>query len=519
MTLAARFPCDDSAARRGPAVPGCGPAQKRWVLVASILGSSLAFIDGTVVNVALPAIQHELQASVYQAQWVIESYALLLAALLLVGGSLGDRLGRRRVFMAGVVVFALASVACALSQTANQLIAARALQGVGGALLVPGSLALISATFPEGERGAAFGTWAAFSGITSALGPLLGGFLIDRLSWSWAFGINVPLAALVLAIAWWRVPESRRPGPLPRLDVAGAALGTLGLAGCVFFFIEAPARGWGSPAVLAAGAIGFGALAAFFRVERTIAEPMLPLHLLRNPNFAGANLLTLLLYAALGGGLFFLPLNLIQVQGLSATAAGAALLPFTVIMFLLSRWAGGLVDRHGARGPLLAGASMAAVGFALLALPGTGAGYWHFLPGIAVLGLGMGIAVAPLTTTVMNSVPPDAAGVASGVNNALSRVAGVLAIAVFGVVMVLVFEPRLRGAAAALPSELGDALWQQRSRLAAIELPPGARGAQEAVRQAFVAGYRWIMAISAVLALGGAAVAALWIEPRAPERS
>lgn len=523
MTLAARFPCDEPAPGRTAEAAGCGPAQKRWVLVASILGSSLAFIDGTVANVALPAIQQDLHASVYQAQWVIEAYALLLAALLLVGGSLGDRLGRRRVFMAGVAVFAVASVACALSQTAPQLIAARSVQGVGAALLVPGSLALISATFPEGERGRAFGTWAAFSGITSALGPLLGGFLIDRLSWSWAFAINVPLAALVLAIAAWRVPESRRAGPLPRLDGAGAALATLGLAGCVFFFIEAPARGWAAPAVLAAGAIGLGALAAFFRVERARPDPMLPLGLLRNRNFAGANLLTLLLYAALGGGLFFLPLNLIQVQELSATAAGAALLPFTVIMFLLSRWAGGLVDRHGPRGPLLAGSSIAAAGFALLALPGTGASYWTgFLPGIAVLGLGMGIAVAPLTTTVMNSVPPEAAGVASGVNNALSRVAGVLAIAVFGVVMALAFEPHLRAASAGLPAELGAALWQQRDRLAAIELPAtleGAEQARAAVRQAFVAGYRWIMAISALLALGGAAVAAGWMEaPQAAHR-
>jgi EmrB/QacA subfamily drug resistance transporter len=485
------------------------------VLAASILGSSLAFVDGTVVNVALPAIQRQLNASVYQAQWVVESYALLLAALLLVGGAWGDRIGRRRVFLIGVGLFAVASVACALSQTVQQLIAARAVQGVGAAMLVPGSLALISASFPENERGRAFGTWAAFSGVTSALGPLLGGYLIDQFSWAWAFAVNIPLAAIVLAITWMHVPESRRPGGIVRLDLPGALLAALGLGGCVFFFIEAPSRGWTAAPVLAALAVGVAALVAFFFVERTQAAPMLPLALLRNRNFAGANLLTLLLYAPLGGGLFFLPLNLIQVQGLSATAAGAALLPFILIMFVLSRWAGGLVDRRGARGPLIVGPLIAAAGFALLALPGTGASYWTgFLPGIAVLGLGMAVAVAPLTTTVMNSVDPDDAGTASGVNNALSRVAGVLAVAVFGALMAAVFEPALRAALAqaSLPPGIADAVWQQRDKLAGIELPAGAEAARAAVNGAFVAGYRWIMVVSAVLAAAGAGVAAAWLE-------
>ena len=522
MTLASRFPCDDASLRRGTAEVACDARRKRWVLAASILGSSLAFVDGTVVNVALPAIQRELHASLYQAQWVVESYALVLAALLLIGGALGDRLGRRRVFVLGVAIFAAASIACALSRTVQQLIAARAVQGVGAALLVPGSLALISACFPEDERGRAFGTWAAFSGITSAAGPLLGGYLIDRLSWAWAFAVNVPLAAMVLAITWARVPESRAaqtPGPL---DVPGTVLATLGLGGVVFFFIEAPARGWGAPAVLLALAIGAVALVAFFFVERGQAAPMLPLGMLRNRNFAGANLLTLLLYAALGGGLFFLPLNLIQVQGLSATGAGAALLPFILVMFLLSRWAGGLVDRRGARGPLIVGPLIAAVGFALLALPGRGSSYWiGFLPGITVLGLGMAIAVAPLTTTVMQSVAAGEVGTASGVNNALSRVAGVLAIAVFGSLMAAVFEPTLRAAlaSAGMPADLALAVWQQRDRLAAIELPAGmteagAQAARAVVQDAFVTGYRWIMASSAVLAVASAAVAATWLDDR-----
>jgi EmrB/QacA subfamily drug resistance transporter len=519
MTLASRLPCDQALLRGGAAEAPCGPRQQRWVLAASVLGSSLAFVDGTVVNVALPAIQRDLHASVGQAQWVVESYALLLASLLLAGGALGDRFGRRRIFLIGVALFAAASIACALSPTVNWLIAMRALQGVGGALLVPGSLALISASFGEQERGRAFGTWAAWSGVASALGPLLGGYLIDRYSWTWAFAVNVPLAALVLAITWKQVPESRRAEAAP-LDVPGAVLATLGLAGGVFVFTEAPARGWGALPVLLALAVAVAALVAFFLVERARSAPMLPLALLRERNFAGANLLTLLLYAALGGGLFFLPLNMIQVQGWSATAAGAALLPFILVMFLLSRWSGGLVDRRGARLPLVAGPLVAAAGFALLAWPGRGASYWTgFLPGVAVLGLGMAITAAPLTTTVMNAVPDYASGTASGINNALSRVAGVLAVAVFGALMAAVFGPHLRGAlsAAGVPADLAAQVWQQRDRLAAIELPPGsAEGAAQAVRgavqDAFVAGYRWIMGVSAALALASAAVAALWVD-------
>jgi EmrB/QacA subfamily drug resistance transporter len=526
MTQASRLPCDEAAVRHVQCVPAASAAQKRWVLAASILGSSLAFIDGTIANVALPAIQRELSATVYQAQWVIESYALLLAALLLIGGSIGDLYGRRRVFLAGVAVFGVASLACALSGTVHQLIAARALQGVGAALLVPGSLALISASFPQAERGKAFGTWAGFTGVTSGAGPLLGGWLIDQLSWAWAFAVNVPLALLVWGITWARVPESRdEERQHEKLDLVGALLATLGLGGIVFAFIEAPSRGWQSPMVMAALVVGIAALSAFTWAERAQPSPMLPLALLRNREFAGANLLTLLLYAALGGGLFFLPLNLIQVQGLSATAAGAALLPFILVMFVLSRWAGGLVDRHGARRPLVVGPLIAAAGFALLALPGTRASYWTgFLPGIAVMGLGMAIAVAPLTTTVMNAVEPSASGTASGVNNAVSRVAGLLAIAIFGWLMASVFEPRLQAAmaSAGLRREVADAIWSQRDNLAAIALPPGLAGdaaaaARDAVHQAFVAGYRWIMVASAGLSLASAAVAALWIGgPRRP---
>jgi EmrB/QacA subfamily drug resistance transporter len=439
-----------------------------------------------------------------------------------VGGALGDRLGRRRVFLAGVVVFALASAACALSRDVHQLIAARAVQGLGGALLVPGSLALISATFPEQERGRAFGTWAGASGITSALGPLVGGWLIDTVSWAWAFGVNLPVAAVVLWITASRVPaDAAAPGSVTALDWRGALLATLGLAGLVFAFTQAPVDGWRAPPVLFALAVGVNGLAAFVAAERKEPAPMVPMELLRNRVFAGTNVLTLLLYAGLGGGLFFLPLNLIQVQGLSATAAGAALLPFIAIMSLLSRWTGALVDRHGARAPLLAGPTIAAAGFALLALPGTGASYWiGFLPGIAVLGLGMAITVAPLTTAVMGAVPASVAGVASGVNNAVSRMAGVLAIAVFGWLMALVFEPQLLQGlrAAGLPEDAVRAAWSQRDRLGALRPPPGldpagAAAVVHATREAFVTGFRWIMAASAALALAGTGVAAATIPP------
>jgi EmrB/QacA subfamily drug resistance transporter len=478
--------------------------------MAAILGSSMAFLDGTVVNVALPAIQHDLGASASQAQWVIESYALFLAALLLVGGALGDRFGRRRVFMAGVALFTLAAGGCALAQSTGQLIVARAVQGVGAALLVPGSLALISTGFPQAERGKAIGTWSAFSGIAAAVGPVLGGFLVDHYSWTWAFLVNVPLGIALLAVCLAKVPESRAaPQPGGGLDIAGAALATFALAGIVFAFIEAPVLGWSAALVTGAALVGVLALALFIIVEARSRSPMLPLGLLRRRNFAGANLLTLLLYAALGGGLFFFPLNLIQVQGYGAAAAGAALLPFIAIMFLLSRWAGRLVDRFGPRRPLVAGPLVAAAGFVLFALPSVGQSYWRaYLPAVSVLGLGMAVTVAPLTTTVMNSVGAELAGLASGVNNAVSRTAALLAIAVFGLVMAVAFDAALGSQLAALdlPPALQGAVEQQRHRWAAMALPSGvdeatAGAIRMAVGEAFVAGFRRVMLACAGLAL------------------
>jgi EmrB/QacA subfamily drug resistance transporter len=522
MSQIGKPPCDDALILHGGQATPCAPASRRWVLAAAIIGSSLAFIDGTVVNVALPAIQRDLQADAFEAQWVVESYALFLAALLLVGGSLGDHFGRRMMFAIGAVLFAAASVACALSADVRQLITARAVQGVGAALLVPGSLALISASFPAKERGRAIGTWSGFSGITAALGPVLGGFLIDHYSWGWAFLINVPLAIVALAITWLRVPESRGVSATGGLDPWGALLATVALGGIVYAFIEAPTQQWGSRAVLAALLVGVAAAIVFVVVERRARSPMLPLQLFRIRNFSGANLLTLLLYAALGGGLYFFPLNLIQVQGYSATAAGAALLPFILIMFVLSRWAGTLVDRFGSKLPLVVGPMTAAAGFALFALPEVEANYWiAFFPAVVVLGIGMTVTVAPLTTTVMNSVGPDVAGIASGVNNAVSRTAALLAIAIFGIVMAWAFETGLheRLREAGVSQEISAFLDGQRDRLAGAAPPPGvdasvASALRRTVQLSFVSGFRWIMLLSAGLALLSALAAWVLVERR-----
>jgi EmrB/QacA subfamily drug resistance transporter len=526
MSQIGKPPGDETLIRHGCDAVPCPKTSKPWVLAAAIVGSSMAFIDGTVVNVALPAIQIDLRATAFQAQWVVESYALFLAALLLVGGALGDRFGRRRIFAIGVALFALASVACALASSVQQLILARAVQGVGGALLVPGSLALISASFPQKERGRAIGTWSGFSGITAAVGPVVGGFLVDHYSWTWAFLVNVPMAIVVLLIVWRHVPESRGGKAAGGLDGWGAALATIALGGIVYAFIEAPTQRWTSPVVLAAVAAGVAASAAFIAVEGRARSPMLPLSLLRIGNFGGVNLLTLLLYAALGGGLYFFPLNLIQAQGYSATVAGAAFLPFILIMFALSGWAGHLVDRFGPRLPLVVGPTIAAAGFALFAVPGVGVNYWTaFFPAVVVLGLGMTITVAPLTTTVMNAVGPDLAGIASGVNNAVSRAASVLAIAIFGVVMAWAFDARLGDALRDIGAspQTTAFLEAQRSRLAGATLPPEADAAtaaalRQAVNASFVSGFRWVMLLCAGLALLSALSAWVLIG-RGPDRA
>ena len=521
MAAVIKHPCDEGVVRSGKAaaVP-CDETTGRWILAATILGSSMAFIDGTVVNVALPALQRDLQATVADVQWVVEAYALFLAALILVGGSLGDHYGRKLVYALGVALFAVASVWCGLAPNAKQLIVARALQGIGGALLVPGSLAIISAAFDEKERGRAIGTWSGFTAITSALGPVLGGWLVEHVSWRAVFFINIPLAFLVLALVWWHVPESRDDEAKGRLDFTGAFLATIGLGGIVYALIESSNRGWTNSLVIAAAIVGVIALVSFVAVEWRVRQPMMPLQLFRSRTFSGANLLTLSLYGALGGLLFFLPFNLIQVRKFSATSAGAAFLPFILIMFLLSRWSGGLVGRYGAKLPLVVGPIIAAVGFALFAVPGTDGSYWRtFFPAMVVLGLGMAISVAPLTTAVMGAVEREHAGVASGINNAVSRTAGLLSIAVFGIFVLHSFNVGLDRRLASINAtpEIKAQLDVQRSKLAGAEIPSGADAAtraalERAVAESFVDGFRLTMFIAVALALASAASAWLLIE-------
>jgi EmrB/QacA subfamily drug resistance transporter len=487
----------------------------------------MAFIDGTVVNVALPALQTNLNATVADVQWVIESYALLLSALLLVGGSLGDHYGRRRVFVLGVVIFAVASGLCGFAGNVRQLIAARAVQGFGAALLVPGSLAIISNSFSEQERGRAIGVWSAFSAITTGIGPVLGGWLIEHVSWRAVFFINLPLAFVVVLISLRHIAENSDRASA-RVDWLGAILAAVGLGALVYGLIESSQLGFNDRSVIIASAAGVIVLILFVFVESRLSHPMLPLTLFRSRTFAGTNLLTFLLYAALGGTLFFLPLNLIQVQHYSPTAAGAVLLPFILIMSLLSRWSGGLVARHGPRIPLIVGPLITAVGYLLFLLPGIGGSYWtNFFPPMVILGLGMAITVAPLTTTVMSSLAQDRAGIASGVNNAVARTASLVAIAVLGVVMIHVFTTNLdrRLTSADLPAPVVQSLQSQSIKLAAIDIPqnlnPETRQViRRAIDKSFVSGFRWVTVIGAALAAASAITALFWIRatPRQQRR-
>lgn len=485
----------------------------------------MAFIDSTVVNVALPAIQSSLGGTVVSMQWVVEGYALLLSALILTGGALGDIFGRRRMFVMGVVVFALASAGCGLAANIAQLVMARAVQGFGAAFLVPGSLSIISASFSEAKRGQAIGTWSGFTSITAAAGPVLGGWLIENASWRWAFFLNVPLALAVVVIALWRVPESAA-GAARHVDWLGALLVTIGLTGVTYGFIESSSQGWRSAAVWAALVLGALCLIAFRSFEAHAGAPMVPFDLFRLPGFSGANWLTFFLYAALSVFLFLFPLNLIQVQHYSATAAGAAALPLILLMFLLSRWSGGLVARWGPRRPLVLGPMIVAMGFLVLAFPAVGGSYWTtFFPGFVVLGLGMAMSAAPLTTVVMNSVPQRLAGTASGINNAVARVAGLLAIAVLGIVMVGLFSRALNEGLGnlGLPSEVMRAVQSSEIRLAGTAVPEAldsmtAEKLRSSIDLAFVFAFRAILLVCAGLSVASSAVAWRMIgaEPKRP---
>lgn len=474
----------------------------------------MAFIDDSVVTVALPALQSSLNATLVDVQWVIESYSLFLSALILVGGALGDAAGRRRVFLTGTGLFAAASFACGISSSVTQLIIARCLQGVGAAALVPNSLAIIGAAFDKEHRGRAIGTWSGFTALTTALGPVLGGWLIQHASWHWVFFINVPLAVLVIAISLRHVPESR--GQMSgRVDWVGAWMAVLGLGGLVYGFLESATLGWNNPRVYGSLALGLVSLVGFLFVEQRVAAPMVPLELFKSRSFSGANLLTLLLYSATGVFFFLYPLNLVEVQHYSATATGAAALPMILLLFSLSRWSGGLVTRVGARAPLIVGPLIAAAGFFLFAVQSVGGAYWAtFFSGFLVLGLAMAVTVAPLTTVVMSSVEGDRVGVASGVNNTIAQVAGVLAIAIFGIAIERAFGHRLEVSLSHLnlsPGALLD-IHSNLVRLGDLQPPPNLDASTTAavrldVVQAFVFGFRLVMFVCSGLAATSALVA------------
>jgi EmrB/QacA subfamily drug resistance transporter len=404
-----------------------GTRQARGLLLATVLASAIVLLDSTVVNVALPVLQRELQCGLSALQWIVDAYLLTLSALLLLGGSLGDRLGRRRVFIWGLAWFGVASILCAAAPSAGFLIAARALQGVGGALLVPGSLAILRGAMSDDDAARAIGVWAGLSGVSTAIGPPLGGWLIGISSWRIIFLLNVPL----IAVALWAtrfVPEQRAPGG--RLDAPGALAAALGLGGSLYALIEGPARGFGDPSVIAAIALGAASSAAFVVIEARSEQPMLPLHLFRSRAFAGANATTLGVYFGLGGAMFLLVLELQRVLGFSALKSGLATAPLTVLLLVLSPVAGRLAGAFGPRPLMAAGPLLAAAGLWMLSLLRPTSGYAaDVLPGLIVLGVGLASTVAPLTAAVLGAVDRDHAGIASGVNNAVARVASLLAVA------------------------------------------------------------------------------------------
>ena len=488
---------------------------RRWTLAATILASAMAFIDGTVVNIAIPVLQRSLGATVTDAQWIVDAYLIVLSSLLLAGGALGDQLGRRRVFMAGIALFAAASVACGAAGSPMLLIIARAVQGLGAALLVPGSLAIIAATYPVEERGRAIGTWSALTSLANVAGPLLGGWVVQTLTWRAAGYINVPIAIATLAIAWRAMPPDKRDGEKVAVDWWGSLLVTVALGGLAFAMIEAPSRGVFG-AVGAAAIAGVIALVVFVIVERRSANPMMPLVLFRSRNFTAANVLTLFLYAALGAMLFLLPFNLLQVQHYTPLQAGMSLLPFVFTMSLLSRWTGALADRIGARLFLVVGPLIVAAGFALFTLPSIGGSYWTtFFPAIMTMAVGMSVVVAPLTTTVMTSIEDERhTGAASGINNTVARAAGLLAIALFGALAIMIFAGDLDARLGRLGFNPATrrAMTSQRLKLAE-SMPPRDLPADQrqkiagAVAESFVHAFRMAMigcaALAALSASGG----------------
>ncbi len=512
-------PCDEQIIQSARGGVDCAARQRRWILVATILASVIAYIDESVVNIALPAIAKDLAVSVAAIQWVVNAYTLCLSAFLLIGGAAGDQLGRRRVFIAGIAIFAVASLCCGFARNVSLLIGARAIQGIGAALLIPCSLAIIGASFSDADRGRAIGTWAGFSAIAAAIGPLLGGWIVDHLTWQAIFLINPFLAVPVIWIAWSHVPESYDPAAPPSVDWLGSLLAFGGLGGLAYGLIALPDAGTNDVSAFVALAFGLLLLIAFIWHEGQARLPLMPLDLFRSRAFSGINALTLFLYGALGGAFFLLPFDLIQVHGYSATLAGTVFLPFTIIMGVLSRWSGGLLDRVGARLPLIIGPAVAAAGLALFAASGIMASYWAaFLLPMMVVGLGMAVTVAPLTTTVINAVRRQQTGVASGINNAVASVASLIAVAVFGAITLNSFNNALDRhlSNTTLSSEVRQAIGRAHGSFvidSSLNAGPGEDQsmAEAIVKESLADAIDFAMLLAAALALAGAVCAALTI--------
>jgi len=480
------------------------------ILLATILGSSMAYIDSTAMNVILPVFQLELNAKISQVQWIVEAYALILSSLLLIGGALGDHFGRKIIFIIGVVLFSMSSLWSGLSPNIQILITARCFQGIGGALMVPGSLAIITSTFSTEKRGKAIGTWAAFTALMTALGPLLGGWLVENFSWRWVFYINIPISVIVLYTVSKYVPESKKRMYNTGIDLFGGVIITFGLAGIVFGLIESSNHGFDNIYILLSLFMGFLILIFFVIYENNIQNPLVPIHLFRNTEFAIGNLITFLMYSALGGATFFVPFNLIQVQDYTPVQAAAAFLPMLIILFLLSRWSGSIVDKYGAKKPLTLGPLISGVGYLILAFADLSkSNYWYGLfPSIVVLGFGMTITIAPLTTAVMNSLSVSYSGLASGINNSLGRIAGVMAIAVFGLILFNSFDNKLTDGLKSneVPQEVVESIQSQKTRLSAINIDGNVdinikKTTEKLIRESYLSSFRLIMLLIAVLAL------------------
>jgi EmrB/QacA subfamily drug resistance transporter len=498
--------------------------RKRLILVACILGTAMVFIDGTVVNVALPAIERDLGGGLAGQQWTSNAYLVTLGSLLLIGGSLGDLFGERRVFSIGVVGFGVTSVLCALAPTIEVLVAGRALQGVAGALLTPAALAVIVSNFPSDERGRAIGTWTAWAGVGTVFGPVLGGQLVDVASWRWVFALNVPLVVVTLLLILRVVPAARPRPADARVDAVGAALCALGLSGFTFGLIEQPLRGWSDPSVFLPLVLGALLLALFLLWEARTPSPMLPLGLFRNHNFAIGNIETFCMYAGLSLLFFFLVLFLQQVAGYDALEAGTATIPVTVVMFTLSSRMGALADKHGPRFFMGVGPLTAAVGLLLILRLDADVSYFgELLPSMLLFALGLSMTVAPLTATVLAAADESNAGIASGVNNAIARVAGLVAIAAVGAVVTAHYASSLEDRLGALAGRPGVAKFVEKAKRQPLAQPSGGglRGdlrprVESAAEDASISSFRLSMAVAAGLVAAGGLMGALGI--RNPRR-